>query len=485
MLQSIFISISDFFRNIRFADLFDILFVSIFLYVFINWFRRSASRRLFIAAIALVIIYILSRLLGLFMTEMLLNFLAIFIALAFIIIFQSDIRRLVDIIGMWSFRRWKFKNKKGTPGITDIIAEAAVKMAERRTGAIIAIKGDEPWEQSITGGVTLNGALSLPLLYSIFSTASPGHDGALLIEENQITMFGAHLPLSKNLTEIGAGGTRHAASLGLSEQCDAIVVVVSEERGTIKIAEDGKFTTVSSAGQLKEKLDEFWQKHFTKNKESISGIWKSGKIYTGILSVILSVILWIIFAYQSESVYRTYTVPIEFRNLSPKLILEEPVPIDCRVTLAGSEQAFRILRPSELVASLDVNRLEQGQNEILFSQENFELPSGLRLYNVEPRSVRVYTASLKFVNVPVKVQTAGKLPGNLKLTGIIPEIENITLRVPEKGGFEQRTVLTEPIDLYQIHTSGKVYVRLIPPRNSRLLPDQSPEILVKVNVSRK
>ncbi|MDP4192896.1 MAG: diadenylate cyclase [Bacteroidota bacterium] len=484
MLQSISSFFSDFVRNFRFVDLIDILFVSVFLYIFINWFRKSASRKIIFTAIAFVSVYILARILGLYLTELVINILAVFIILGFIIVFQSDIRRLAYVIGAWNISKWKDRNKTFNNRVIDVLVESVTKMAEKRTGAIIVLRGNEPWEQCTTGGIPLNGSVSHNLLYSIFSTASPGHDGAVLLEDDKIIKFGVHLPLSKNLAEIGQGGTRHAASLGLSEQCDALVIVVSEERGTIKIARDGKFTPINSAAQLKEALDEYWHKYYAKQKEALTGFYKSGKINTALLSVALATVLWLIFAYQSESVFRTFTVPIEFRNLNPKLILEEPVPTDCRVTLSGSEQGFRMLRPSDLVVSLDIDKLEKGENETMISKENIKLPSGVRLYNVEPKSVRIYAAALRYINAPVRVQTTGRLPGNLRLQGLVPEVQVVTLRIPEKGNYEQRTVYTEPLDLSSVTSSSKVSLRLMPPRNSRLLPEQNSEINVRVIVSK-
>lgn len=484
MFQTLITFLREFPKNLRFLDIIDILIVTLFLYIFINWFRKSATRRLIIAAIAFVSVYLLSRILGLYLTEMLINILAIFIALAFIIIFQSDLRRMIEMLGTLSIKKWRRKQETSFK-IEDMLIEAVIKMAERRTGAIIAVKGKEPWDQVITGGIPLNGAPSLPLIYSIFSTSSPGHDGAVLVEGNRITRFGAHLPLSKNLNAIGVGGTRHAAALGMSEQCDALVIVVSEERGTIKIAQDGSFLNISSAAQIKEALDIFWNKNFQHKKETISGYLEKGKVITGAASFLLAFILWGIFAYQSDSIFRNYTVPLEFRNLKPDLILEEPLPADCKVTFSGSEQAFRLLNANELVASIDAGDFQRGENDVLIASDNFRLPAGLKLYSAEPRSIKVLTSGLKYIKASVRVQTEGRLPDNLKLQDIRPEPAEVTLRVPENENMESRPVLTETVNLSLIKTSGIIYQRLLPPRHARLLPEQNPEIPIRIKVSKK
>src|SRR5919106_5454924 len=118
--------------------------------------------------------------------------------------------------------------------LVDTLTEATAHMASLKTGALIAIRGREPWASQIHGGIELGGAVSAPLLYSIFNPDTPGHDGAVLIEDDRLTRFAAHLPLAEELPEVSRyGGTRHAAAVGLSQECDALVIVVSEERGTI------------------------------------------------------------------------------------------------------------------------------------------------------------------------------------------------------------------------------------------------------------
>src|SRR5699024_8867990 len=141
------------------------------------------------------------------------------------------------------FRRQAFSQSNVA---TDIIAEAASKMADEKTGALIVIRGNDQWDRHIHGGIKLEGEISLPFLLSIFNPESPGHDGAVLLEDHEITRFGVHLPLSTNLNRQLTSGTRHAAALGMSEHCDALVVVVSEERGVISVAQAGHLFEVDT-----------------------------------------------------------------------------------------------------------------------------------------------------------------------------------------------------------------------------------------------
>ncbi|MGM0459963.1 MAG: diadenylate cyclase [Bacteroidota bacterium] len=100
------------------------------------------------------------------------------------------------------------------------------------------------------------------------STTAPGHDGAVLSDGQRILKFGVHLPLSTNLHKLSRSGTRHTAALGLSEQCDALVIVVSEERGAISIAQNGQIKELESHSDLKKHLDDFWAENYQSDSAS-------------------------------------------------------------------------------------------------------------------------------------------------------------------------------------------------------------------------
>ncbi len=241
----------NFFRNVRIVDVFDIVLISFILYIILNWLRQSASKRSLIGFSTLLVIYIVARFTGMYLTEYLIEGLFVIILIGIVVVFQSDIRRIIDRLGTWTF----FSNSRSKPETdiaTSIITEAVAKMAEKKTGALIAIRGKEDWSRHIHGGIELNGQITIPLLLSIFNKYAPGHDGAVLLEGRNILKFGVHLPLSTNLYKMSRGGTRHTAALGLSEQCDALVIIVSEERGSISIAKDGKIQELNSNSDLKK-----------------------------------------------------------------------------------------------------------------------------------------------------------------------------------------------------------------------------------------
>lgn len=484
MLENIIVSLQDFFRNVRIVDFLDVAFISVFLYLIINWLRQSASRRTIISIATLIFFYVLARVTEMYLTELLIEGLFAVILIGVVVVFQSDIRRLIDQIGSWT-TFWSESSSSAKNVASDIITEAASRMAENRTGALIVIKGSEAWDRHIHGGIELNGTISIPFLRSIFNPKAPGHDGAVLVDGEKILKFGVHLPLSTRLEKITQGGTRHAAALGLAEQCDALVVVVSEERGSISIAKGGELIEMKSGSQLKSRLNAFWNEHHKTEETAFTNWWRKRNIRTALASIALAVIFWFAFAYQTETVYRTFAVPIEYRNLqSSNIVLQDSVPLEARVTLSGSEQAFRLFDPSQLVVSFNLAG-KIGANELDITEQNINLPSDLRLYEVIPRSLKVKARKLQEIALPVKVPTRGKLPNQLSLISMKPESSQITILADTSNKNLPEVIPTEPVDLSAIKESKTLTKKLLLPSNITLPDGASGQISVTINVKEK
>jgi DNA integrity scanning protein DisA with diadenylate cyclase activity len=219
----------------RITDLLDIVLVAAVFHVLIAWLRlslpRGVARRSLVAAPLTAVVYLLAHVYDLYLLQRVLDGLLLALLVAGVVVYQSDIRRLLE-------RAFTGKApRRPQAPLVDTLSAAVTHMASKRMGALIAVRGHESWSAHIRGGVELGGAISEPLLYSIFHTSTPGHDGAVLIDDGRITRFAVHLPLASDMPDVSAhGGTRHTAALGLSQEGDAFVIVVSEERGTISIA---------------------------------------------------------------------------------------------------------------------------------------------------------------------------------------------------------------------------------------------------------
>ena len=375
----------------HYTDLIDVVVAAAFIYVFVALLRQSAphgtGRRILVVILLLVGSFALADTFDLYLVQRIVQALLVIALLGAVVVFQADLRRMVDRLGEL-YVPWRGRGHQTVSVVTDKLTEALTRLAETRTGALVALRGDDSLDRHVEGGVELEGRVSLPLLYSIFDASSPGHDGAVLLEGDRIARFGVHLPLSSHAASRRQLGTRHAAALGLSEVCDALVLVVSEERGVVSVAEKGDLTEAAGT-ELKERLDAFWEKHYAEASADRPAWWRRQGWQNAVTSLLLAVLLWFIFAYNPNTIFRTYTVPIEFRNVPSALQLQEPIPSLAQVTLTGPEQAFRQLDPSSLTISISLSRAEAGMNTLTIGREAIRLPATLDLYGVDPEVLRV------------------------------------------------------------------------------------------------
>ncbi|PKL86869.1 MAG: TIGR00159 family protein [Ignavibacteriae bacterium HGW-Ignavibacteriae-1] len=229
------------FLTFTLIDLFDIIIVALIIY----WIYRSLKN-----TVAVQILFGMVIIIGLqFITEAVnfksLNWILRTISdiwlIAFIILFQPELRKLLMIIVRSPIFRVFVKPKISET--VDEVIEAAIEMSEKHVGALIVFTRSQNVQMTVDTGIPLQSMVSKELLLSIFNTKSPLHDGAVIIDNNMIVAARCILPLSSQ-TKFGNKnlGTRHRAALGLSEQADTIVLVVSEETGGISISESGDMT---------------------------------------------------------------------------------------------------------------------------------------------------------------------------------------------------------------------------------------------------
>ncbi len=386
MLQSLVTFFDAFRQHFRVVDAVDIVLISIVIYSALIWFRETASRRLIIGVSLLAIVYLLSRTFDMYLTSMLFHGFFAVVLVALVVVFAEDIRRLFERLANWGTLA-DLRSTDSSPLPVDTLVETAFSMASRRIGALMVLEGSEPLDRHSEGGISLGGRVSQPLLYSIFDPHSAGHDGAAVIVRDRVEKFGAHLPISKNRKEIGGKGTRHSAAVGLSECSDALVIVVSEERGVVSVAEEGKLREMSTAADLKRRIERFalrvappagqpmWKRLLTRHAE------------LKVLSVVLACLAWFFFAYNPETVQRTITVPIEYSNIPSGMTLSQFKPNNADVTLSGSKTAFQMLDTNTLVITVDLSNAKSGTVPIEIGDRNLNLTSKLSIDRIEPRSV--------------------------------------------------------------------------------------------------
>lgn len=203
-----------FIDNIVIKDIIDILTVSFLLYLIFLWFKKTKSVFVLAGIIISGIVHLIANILGLRLLATLVQGFFAIILLAIVNIFQEEIRKLFEYIAIFSISPKLKKVKKNShfQFQIDILKEAVFSLSERNIGAIIVLKGRDVLLRNLQRGIDFNGRLSIPLLKSIFDPSSDGHDGAVIIEDEQILQFACHLPLSKDIRQLKDRGTRHAAA---------------------------------------------------------------------------------------------------------------------------------------------------------------------------------------------------------------------------------------------------------------------------------
>jgi diadenylate cyclase len=235
------LSLSDFFQTISLRDVIDILAVALIVYNLLLLIRGTRAVQVLVGILMLVGVAFLARTFELATLEAVLNAFFIILPFAVIILFQNEIRRALTAFGKNPLNRLAAEHH----GMQEIV-HAATSLATKKIGALIVIERRQGLRDYIENGIVLDAALSFDLLLTIFNPATPLHDGAVIVQDNRIAAASCFLPLSSNPGLSIRSGTRHRAALGITEETDAIAVVVSEERGTISVA---------IAGQLNERLD--------------------------------------------------------------------------------------------------------------------------------------------------------------------------------------------------------------------------------------
>lgn len=224
--------------QIRWQDLVDIALVAFVVYHLILLVRGTRAMHMLMGLGLVFVVLVLSRLLDLLTVNWIINsFLSSFI-LVVIILFAGDIRKALSSLGRGAI----LGAGEETPDTLQEVVRAAESLAKTRTGAILVLERSIGLQEYMEVGQPLDAAVSRDLLISIFQPSGPLHDGAAFVRGDRVAAVRCLLPLSSNPSVSARFGTRHRAALGLSEETDAVVVVVSEERGQISVAEGGKLS---------------------------------------------------------------------------------------------------------------------------------------------------------------------------------------------------------------------------------------------------
>ena len=256
------------FLSVTFLDVIDILIVAFIVYKLYTILRGTIAAQIFIGLIIILIFSFAAQAIQLKALNWLLKLVTDIWVIAFIILFQPEIRRLLVILARNPVM--KIFGKHEIHESAEIIVDAAFELSQKQYGALIVIIRETGIRSYIESGEVLNAKLSKSLLTSIFFPKASLHDGAVIVKGNIIEAARCTLPLSATTQVDGENlGMRHRAGLGISEQADVISVIVSEETGSISVAENGIITSGLSKDSLRKKLKESFIRPTPKSWKSI------------------------------------------------------------------------------------------------------------------------------------------------------------------------------------------------------------------------
>ncbi len=349
--------------------------------------RRTRARMALAGLGMLGVVYLVARQIGLRVTAGILQGFFAVLVIVVVVVFQEDLRRFFEQIASWGLRR---RSQPPPSGITDLVARAVARLASTRTGALLVFPGIEDLGPHLEGGIALRGELSEPLLLSLFDSSSPGHDGAVVIRNSLLDRFAVHLPLSTDHDQLGPGGTRHAAALGLAERADALCVVVSEERGTVSVAHHGQLRALRGPEEISGELRRFLQETAPDGSEPepfwrrLRLVWKEAA-----LSAALAVLVWLIFVPGSSLTEVTRSVPVTVENLPPGYVLEAVEPERIEVTLQGRRRDVYLGNAGSMSVRLDALLVQLGRRTFEVTPDALRHPPSLEVVRVEPDRVRL------------------------------------------------------------------------------------------------
>ena len=435
------------------SDIVEIFIIAVLVYYIMIWFQRSRAWTLFKGIIVIVLFMFAAVLFNLTTILWIADKTLSVGIIAIIIIFQPELRKALEELGKKNVisRYFKFGSNTGDDRFSDRsieeIVRATVDLAKVKTGALIVIAKDQDLTEYEETGIRLDADISRQLFINIFEKNTPLHDGAVIIDGDKITAATCYLPLSNSTSLSKDLGTRHRAGVGISEVSDSVVVIVSEETGSISIARDGKLIRYADAATLKNELKKVQAKEEVKSKKK-KGAMKSvtkklresitNNIMLKIAAVFIAALVWLAVVNLSDptKTITIYGIPINLTDEEAITDQNKVYKVDQRltlnVTITGKRSVISELSSDDFtaVAPLDeISVANSVQVEVSANKKNVE--NKISIVNQSVKAVSVDVEDLVDEQYPVEVEITGELAKGYYLGGYSNSRNNIIVTAPE------------------------------------------------------
>ena len=242
-------------RTVGFWDVVDILIVAVILYKVYEMLQDTRAITLVKGLIVLMIVTLVAGLLELHVISWLLQKTVTLLFVALPIVFQPELRRALERLGQGRFLGLdQYLDVEEANTLTNEIDKAVFNMADKKIGALLVIEKNVGINEIIDTGIKIEGLITTEFLMNVFIPNTPLHDGAAVIRGKRLVAAGCYLPLTENRSLSSELGTRHRAAIGLSEQCDAVIIIVSEETGVVSVAENGRIERYMTHDSLRQRI---------------------------------------------------------------------------------------------------------------------------------------------------------------------------------------------------------------------------------------
>jgi diadenylate cyclase len=465
--------------TIRWQDLVDILLNS---YILFRLYILLRGTRLFGFAVFIALLLVFQRAVsyyGMIITNAVLEYFTALVAIGVLIVFRYEIRRIFQSKSVKDIF-WRVSTKPVQTPI-EIIADSAFRMARRKTGALLVFKGEQPIDGLVQSGLLWQGRVSREMIESIFWPDNPVHDGAAVIEGDQIVEVSGILPLSDRKDLPSRFGTRHRAALGLADMSDALVVIVSEERGAVEIAKGGEIIDIDNPGMLENCL----RSHLGLGPEHIRP--EQNPPWSVVAAAVISfVIVGGIWSSLSLGVVRTLitvNAPIEYIKGDPNMEIIETSATDVSIQISGTRALINTISPNQVKVRFDLTDAQAGRNIMAVQENNISLPPGAKIKKIDPPSVDIMIDILGRKKLPLQVDWDGRLPPGI----LVQDVEITPSEIEVRGGQllldQLQTVYTEKVVVDNLKASGVIQTTAaLTPASLRLAPQESGQIRVTYTV---
>jgi diadenylate cyclase len=470
-------------------DVADILLISVLIHRLLLLFRGTAVATVLAVIVALAALQWIAMAAGLALTHRVIQAIIPVAVLVVVVAFRDELRDALRQIN--PLRLILGRPQRPDRSIPRALAEVANRLAAERVGALIVLQNHDRLAERVREGVLLSGRISPQILESIFCKESPVHDGAVIIRGSRIERVGAFLPLTTRAGLPPEYGTRHRAAIGLSERTDAVVVVVSEERGAVAAVYRGDVWEAESPEVLENLLRRHWLGEALHGERELWGVELRRQLLSFIAVLALVALGW--WALARPQSQMTITTELEARNVPPDLELRGIRTADAasravervEVTLGGRQVLIDSLNPGDVRAFVNLRDRAPGLYTVLLGAENVAVPPGVVVAQITPPRVIVELERRRVRRVPVAPTLAGKVPNGLRRE-VVVEPANVAIEGPESLLVGLSSVPTDEIDLRDLspeNTPRTFVVGLVlAPAALRLAPGEPQRVRVTVTL---